>query len=255
MTSIAKPFEKLSIFFPMWNEEQYIERAVNAARTVCEGLVADDRVLDYEIIVVDDASTDSTGALADAIAQGDPHVKVVHHARNRKLGGSIKSGFAAATGDVVLYTDADLPFEMEELVRALRVLCMYEVDVVSAYRLDRTGEGPRRAVYSFLYNWLVQIMFRTRLRDINFAFKLCRRRVLDHVTLKSESSFIDAELVIRAQRSGFQILQIGVDYFPRTRGVSTLSSPGVIKAMLVELVHLRRELRDVVPVAGAGHQP
>jgi glycosyltransferase involved in cell wall biosynthesis len=249
------PFARLSIFFPMWNEEQYIHRAVGAARSVCQDLVTAGQILDYEIIVVDDASTDSTPELADKLALDDQHVRVVHHPHNRKLGGSIKSGFAASTGDVVLYTDADLPFEMEELVRALRVLQTYEVDVVSAYRLDRTGEGPRRAIYSFLYNWLVQLMFGTRLRDINFAFKLCRRRVLDNVTLKSEGSFIDAELVIRAQRSGFQILQIGVDYFPRTRGVSTLSSPSVIKAMISEMWHLRRELRDVVPVAGAGHQP
>ena len=205
----------------MWNEEQYIQRAVDAARAVCDELVAgrpDPRLRDHRRRRRLDRR--DTGSSPTRSPRDDPHVRVVHHPRNRKLGGSIKSGFAAATGDVVLYTDADLPFEMEELVRALRVLQTYEVDVVSAYRLDRTGEGPRRAVYSFLYNWLVQLMFRTRLRDINFAFKLCRRRVLDHVTLKSESSFIDAELVIRAQRSGFQILQIGVDYFPRTRGVS-----------------------------------
>jgi glycosyltransferase involved in cell wall biosynthesis len=185
------------------------------------------------------------------MAAADRHVRVVHHEVNRKLGGSLKSGFAAATGDVVLYTDADLPFEMTEVARALRVLQMYEVDLVSAYRLDRTGEGPRRAIYSFFYNGLVQLVFGTRIRDINFAFKLCRRRVLDHVTLKSEGSFIDAELVIRAQRSGFQILQIGVDYFPRTRGVSTLSSFGVIRTMVGEMVRLRSELKHVVPVAGS----
>lgn len=249
------PFAKLSIFFPMWNEEEYIRRAVGAARQVCEALLEGGQILDYEIIVVDDASSDSTPELADKLSVDDRHVRVVHHLRNRKLGGSIKSGFAASTGDVVLYTDADLPFEMEELVRALRVLQTYEVDVVSAYRLDRTGEGPRRAIYSFIYNWLVQLLFGTRLRDINFAFKVCRRRVLDHVTLKSEGSFIDAELIIRAQRSGFQILQIGVDYFPRTRGVSTLSSPSVIKGMIGEMWHLRRELRSLEPVAGAGCQP
>ena len=250
---IREPFERLSIFFPMWNEEEYIHRAVGAARATCLELVDSGQILDYEIIVIDDASTDATPALADAMAAQDPHVRVVHHPHNRKLGGSLKSGFAAATGDVVLYTDADLPFEMTELVRALRVLETYEVDVVSAYRLDRTGEGPRRAVYSFLYNWLVQVMFGTRLRDINFAFKLFRRRVLDNITLKSEGSFVDAELVIRAQRSGFQILQIGVDYFPRTRGVSTLSSFGVIRAMLKEMTQLRGELRDLAPVTGAGH--
>jgi glycosyltransferase involved in cell wall biosynthesis len=241
-------FGLLSIFFPMWNEEEYLHRAVGAAQEICERLIDDGEIEDYEVIVVDDASTDATGRLADEMAAADPHVRVVHHAVNRKLGGSIKSGFEAAKGDVVLYTDADLPFEMIELVRAIRVLRTYEADVVSAYRLDRTGEGPRRAVYSWIYNGLIRAMFGTRLRDINFAFKLCRRRVLDHVSLSSEGSFIDAELVIRAQRSGFEIVQIGVDYFPRTRGVSTLSSLSVIRTMLREMSALHDDLRSVTPV-------
>src|SRR6478752_77345 len=229
--SLLRPerFERLSIFFPMWNEEQYIHRAVRAAKEICDQLVADKEVGDYELIVVDDASTDRTAEYADELVEADHRIRVVHHDRNRKLGGSIKSGFAASTGDVVLYTDADLPFEMIELVRA--------------YRLDRTGEGLRRAVYSWVYNWLIQLSFGTRLRDINFAFKLCRRRVLDAVTLSSEGSFIDAELVIRAQNAGFTILQIGVDYFPRTRGVSTLSSPAVIRTMLGEMARLRSDLK------------
>ena len=203
--SLLRPerFERLSIFFPMWNEEQYIHRAVRAAKEICDQLVADNEVGDYELIVVDDASTDRTAEYADELVEADHRIRVVHHDRNRKLGGSIKSGFAAATGDVVLYTDADLPFEMIELVRALRVLRNYEADMVSAYRLDRTGEGLRRAVYSWVYNWLIQLSFGTRLRDINFAFKLCRRRVLEAVTLSSEGSFIDAELVIRAQKRRF----------------------------------------------------
>lgn len=249
MTPVSDPAPvgRVSVFFPMWNEEDYVERAVSAAVATCRELVAAGTATDYEVIVVDDASTDRTPAIADALAAEDPHVRVVHHPVNRKLGGSIKSGFAAATGDVVLYTDADLPFEMRELVRAVRVLQTYEVDIVSAYRLDRTGEGPRRAIYSFLYNGLIRAAFGTRVRDINFAFKLVRREVLEAVTLRSEGSFIDAELTIRAQRAGFQILQIGVDYFPRTRGVSTLSSLGVIRTMLGEMWTLRRDLRDVSP--------
>ncbi|MBU4214641.1 MAG: glycosyltransferase family 2 protein [Actinobacteria bacterium] len=232
----------LSIFFPMWNEEAYAERAVDAARTICRELVDEGAISDYELIVVDDASTDRTPEIADAMAAADPHVRVVHHEHNRKLGGSIKTGLAASTGDLVLYTDADLPWEMGELRRALRVLRTYEVDVVSAYRLDRTGEGPQRTIYSFFYNGLIQAMFGTRIRDINFSFKLFTRQVLDVVHPVSESSFIDAELVIRARNAGFQILQIGVDYFPRTRGISTLSSPAVIRALLRELFALRREL-------------
>ncbi len=165
--------------------------------------------------MIDDKSTDRTPEIADAMAAADPHVRVIHHDRNRKLGGSMKTGFAAATGDLVLYTDADLPFDMAELPRAVRLLREYEVDIISAYRFDRTGEGSLRAVYTFVYNTLIKTLFGVKVRDINFAFKLCRRRIFDHVELKSEGSFIDAELIIRSTRLGFEIMQMGVDYFPQ----------------------------------------
>jgi glycosyltransferase involved in cell wall biosynthesis len=239
----------LSIFFPMWNEEHYVERAVRAAEEECQRLIDVGEIGAYELLIVDDCSTDRTPEIADALAAADPRIRVVHHEVNRGLGGSIKTGFASVRGDVVLYTDADLPVEMLELGRALRVLRHYEADMVSAYRLDRTGEGPRRAVYSFVYNWLVQLIFGTRVRDINFAFKLVRRHVLDAARPVSEGSFIDAELVIRAQRLGFHIVQIGVDYFPRSRGVSTLSSLAVIRRILREMRELRAELAHLTPVA------
>ncbi len=93
------------------------------------------------------------------------------------------------------------------------------------------------------------------MRDINFAFKLCRREVLDQVRLKSEGSFIDAELIVRAQKLGFVIVQFGVDYFPRTRGLSTLSSPGVIVKILQEMWSLRGELRAITPALRTGAPP
>jgi len=245
---IGEPFKKLSIFFPMWNEEEYIERAVGAGRAECELLVDAGEILDYELIVVDDASTDGTAAIADHLAEVDPHVRVVHHPVNRKLGGSIKTGFAAATGDLVLYTDADLPFDMAEAARAIRLMRYYQADVVSAYRFDRTGEGASRAVYTFFYNVLIRRLFGVRLRDINFAFKLCRTHIFDNVSLKSEGSFIDAELIIRSKKLGYEVVQFGVDYFPRTRGDSTLASLGVIRTILREMWQLRGELRELRPV-------
>jgi glycosyltransferase involved in cell wall biosynthesis len=238
-------FEKLSIFYPMWNEEAYIERALGFGRRACEVLIEDGEIGDYELIVVNDASTDETGKIADALASEDPRIRVVHHPKNRKLGGAMKTGFATATGDLVLYTDADLPFDMSELSRAVRLMREYDVDIVSAYRFDRTGEGSLRAVYTFVYNALVKLLFGVRVRDINFAFKLCKRRIFDHIELHSEGSFVDAELVIRATRLGFEIIQFGVDYFPRTRGESTLSSPAVIGTILREMLHLRKELEDI----------
>jgi glycosyltransferase involved in cell wall biosynthesis len=241
----------LTIFFPMWNEEEQILRAVGAAKEVTERLVEAREISGYEILVVDDASTDATGKLADELADTDPTVRVVHHEVNRKLGGAIKTGFAEARGDLVLYTDADLPFDMLDLEKAMRLLRIYEADIVSAYRFDRTGEGARRAVYSYAYNRLIRWRPGLRVRDVNFAFKLIRRRVLEHISLVSEGSFIDVELLAKAQRRGFRIIQFGTDYFPRTRGISTLSSLSVIRQMMKELRHLAPSIKRVerLPVA------
>jgi glycosyltransferase involved in cell wall biosynthesis len=242
-------FKSLTIFFPMWNEEELIRTTVAAGREAAEELVLAGEIGTYEIVVIDDASTDATGSIADELAAADPHVRVVHHATNRKLGGCLKTGFAEARGELVLYTDADLPFDMAELAKAVRLLRIYDADIVSAYRLDRIGEGPRRFVYSYVYNFAVRYLFNLRVRDVNFAFKLLRRDVLDNVELKSEGSFIDVELLARASNLGFHIVQFGVDYFPRSRGVSTLSSSSVIAKILREMVALRGELRGGGPDA------
>jgi glycosyltransferase involved in cell wall biosynthesis len=242
MSQSAAPV--LSIFFPMFNEEENIHPALEAAEDACQHLIKDGEISDYELIIVDDASTDATGQMADARAAVDPHVRVVHHEVNRKLGGAMKTGFAAASGDLVLYTDGDLPFDMAELSKALRIYRLYDADLVCAYRLDRTGEGYMRALYTVVYNNLIRLLFGVRIRDVNFSFKLVRRAVFDKVTLESEGSFIDAELIIRATRAGFRIMQFGTDYFPRTRGTSTLASPGVIVKIVREMWHLRHELAE-----------
>jgi hypothetical protein len=117
--------------------------------------------------------------------------------------------------------------------------------MVSAYRFDRTDEGLTRVIYSALYNALVRVLYGVRVRDVNFAFKVCRSRIFANITLKSEGSFIDAELVVRAKKLGYSLVQFGVDYFPRTRGVSTLSKPSVIVKILREAFALRRELNAI----------
>lgn len=241
----------LSIFFPAWNERDGLERTVAAAVEAAERVRAAGEVADFEVVIVNDASTDDTGAIADGLAAANERVRAVHHEHNRGLGGAIRTGLATCTGDLVLYTDADLPFDLMELDKALRVARVYDADIVALYRLDRTGEGPRRFVYSYLYNHLVRLVFGLRVRDVNFAGKLLRRRVLEAVDLRSEGSFIDVELLVGAQRRGFTIVQFGVDYFPRTRGVSTLSSWPVILGIVREMRSLRRQLATVTPESGA----
>jgi glycosyltransferase involved in cell wall biosynthesis len=222
----------------MYNEEAYARRAVSAARAV---LMAE--LPDWEIVIVDDASTDGTPALLDALAREDPRVRVVRNPVNRRLGGALRAGYAAATKDLVFYTDADLPVDLHQLPRAVRLLEYQEADIVAGYRFDRTSEGLVRALYTFCYNHLVRTLFGLRIRDVNFAFKLFRRSVLEKFPLTSEGSFIDAEFLLRARKAGCVIIQIGLDYFPRTRGTSTLSSIPVIFAILRDMGARWRELR------------
>ena len=167
-------FESLTIFYPMWNEEETIERAVAAAFEAGDALIEAGEIARCDVLIINDASTDATGKIADEMAAADERISVVHHEINRKLGGTLKTGFENAKGEIVLYTDADLPFDMAEVSKAVRLLRIYEADIVSAYRFDRTGEGPRRLAYSYVYNHLIQTMFGLRLRDMNFAFKLMR---------------------------------------------------------------------------------
>jgi glycosyltransferase involved in cell wall biosynthesis len=228
----------ISVVFPMWNEEAYIHRAVSAAHEALEKTSPD-----HEIIIVNDASTDRTGELADALARADPRVKVAHHETNRKLGATLRTGYALATKELILYSDADLPFDFREVERAVRLLEYQQADVLAAYRFDRTSEGLLRTVYTIGYSGLIRTLFRLRFRDINFSFKLFRRALLDRIVLKSEGSFIDAEFLVRARKAGAHVIQIGVDYFPRTRGQSTLASPGVILGILREMTSLWHELR------------
>ncbi|MEA3076096.1 MAG: hypothetical protein QOF60_1004 [Actinomycetota bacterium] len=248
---MGRAAETLTMVFPMWNEEQSILLAVDAAREAGEHLVENDDIDAYDIVIVDDASTDATGRMADELHEQEPgRIHVVHHEQNKGLGGSVKTGLAHATGDLVLYTDADLPCDlMDSLQKAVRLARIYDADIVSAYRHDRTAEGPRRAVYSLVYNSMIRFGFGLRVRDVNFAFKLVRRRTLDAVgpNLESEGSFIDAELLIRAHRLGFHVIQFGVDYFPRTRGVSTLSSGSTIATIVKEMAALRPTLNAITP--------
>ncbi len=224
---------------PAWNEEEYVERAVSRAVKVLEELTDD-----WELLIINDASTDRTRELAESLSAKDSRIRVITHEVNQKLGGAMKTGFGASTKDIVVYTDIDLPFDLNELGRALHLMSYLEADVICAFRFDRTSEGSKRIVYSYVYNTLIRSLFNVFIKDVNFSFKVVHRRVLESIELKSNGSFVDAELVVKAIKRGFRVFQMGVDYFPRTRGVSTLASPSVIATILKELAGLYAEVKS-----------
>jgi glycosyltransferase involved in cell wall biosynthesis len=237
MSSIAvRP--SVSLVIPMFNEEENIEHAIACAIEALDACSDD-----WEIIIVNDASTDRSADLVERLSQGEPRIRLLQHAVNRKLGATLRTGYAAVTKSLAVYMDADLPFDPHVIGRAIQALRVTRADMIAGYRLDRTAEGLRRTIYSYLYNSLIGLLFGWPHRDINFSFKLMRREVLQAVELRSEGSLIDAELIVKAKNLGFVIQQLGLDYFPRTRGLSTLSSPAVIGKILRELIRLYPEMR------------
>lgn len=238
----------------MFNEEANIEHAIGYAVDALSG-----HAQDYEIIIVDDASTDRSPEIVRRAVEGNPRIRHIRHDFNQKLGASLKTGFAAAHHQLILYMDADLPFDPDVLGRAIRAMDVTRADMIAGYRFDRTIEGWKRTLYSRLYNLLIRTLFGTRVRDVNFSFKLMKREVIEAVELQSEGSLIDAELVVKATNRGFIIQQIGLDYFPRVKGESTLSSPAVIFKIIRELIRLHPDMRrkvdraaQVIPSVSAG---
>lgn len=219
----------LSVVFPAHNEEENIGPSVTRCLDALRG-----HVDDFEIIVVDDGSTDGTGALAEELAETFAEVRIIRHGRNRKLGRTLRTGFAAATKDLVFYTDADLPIDFRDVPRGVRLLGRDGAQAVLGYRLDQP-DNRWRTMLSAVYNRLVNALFGLGVRDVNFSFKLFPRAVLESLGLESEGSFIDAEMVARAKLAGVAMAEMGVHYFPRRAGRSTLAGPGVILKILYEM--------------------
>lgn len=217
----------LSIVVPLFNEEENINPLVE---NIIDAVGADSRFL--EIVLVDDGSGDRTATEAAALAARDNRVRLVQHDCNRGLGAAIRTGLNAAKGDFVLYTDADLPFDFRLMPQLF--LLADENRVVSGYRLNR-GEGGRRLVLTKAYNALVWLFFGLHMRDVNFACKIFPKRFLQRAEFNSQGSFIDVEILLEARRFGFEIFEHPLRYYPRTRGLSTLSRPAVILFILKEM--------------------
>jgi glycosyltransferase involved in cell wall biosynthesis len=224
----------LSVFYPCYNEEANVEPLVRQSVDVLTRMVKD-----WEIIIVNDGSKDSTGPVADRLAAEDPRIRAVHHARNSGYGMALRSGFAAARKQYVFYTDGDGQFDMNELDRLL--VRRNDADIVSGYRRNRQDPLLRR-INAACWGWLVQRMLRFRCRDVDSAFKLYKREIFDRITLKSTGALIDAEVLARAARLGYTIVTVPVTHLPRKAGKQTGAKLSVIFRAFKELLKLRKDI-------------
>ncbi len=225
----------LSVFLPCYNEADNIERVAAQAIAVLKETGAD-----YELIIVDDGSRDGTGKVADKIAAENESVKVVHHRTNMGYGAALQSGFRAATKELVFYTDGDGQFDIKEMPALLPL--MDEYDIVSCFRINRQDSIIRK-INAWCWTRLVNTLFGMRIRDIDCAFKLYRRKIFDDIEMSSNGALIDTEILARAARKGYKITQRGVHHYPRTAGMQTGANIKVILRAFRELFGLYRKIR------------
>jgi glycosyltransferase involved in cell wall biosynthesis len=224
----------ISVFLPCHNEAGNIEAVVERAVGVLEELGAD-----FEVIVVDDGSRDGTGEIADAMAGRDERIRAVHHERNLGYGAALRSGFAACKKEFVFYTDGDGQFDIGEMPSLLPL--MEDCDIVSCYRLDRR-DGVLRVFFGWLWSALVSTLFALKIRDVDCAFKLYRRRIFDDIELSCSGAVIDSEVLVKAARAGYKITQRGVRHYPRKTGRQSGASIRVLLRAFAELFRFYRRL-------------
>jgi glycosyltransferase involved in cell wall biosynthesis len=228
----------LSVVLPAYNEEDNIEAVVRRALDVLPEL-ADE----FEVIVVDDGSRDRTAELTHALVlEHHPRVRLLRHLENKGYGAAIRSGFSRARHELVFYTDSDNQFDIGELEFALPMMVDY--DVVIGFRVYRY-DSPVRGLTSFAYNRLVRLLFRVKVHDVDCAFKLFRREVLDKITIECTDFFVDTELVAKARKWNFRITEKGVRHYPRAAGETTVQPSDIPRtlrtiAQMWRRIHLPR---------------
>ncbi len=224
----------ISVFFPCYNEQDNIARTVQQSLDVLEKLDAD-----FEVIIVNDSSTDKTGQIADQITKQNKNVKVVHHPENLGYGAALQSGLKAATKKLVFYTDGDGQFDINEMPLLLPLIKQY--DIVCGYRINRQDNLIRK-INGWCWTKLVCLLFDMKVRDIDCAFKLYKREIFDNIKLSSSGALISAEILARALRKGYSLTQKGVHHYPRTAGAQTGANLRVILRAFKELIRLRRRI-------------
>ena len=237
----------LSVFFPAYNDSGTI-----ASMVVSAVLAAGRLTPDYEVIVINDGSRDSTPLILDELARVYRQVRIVHHPGNRGYGGALRSGFATATKEWIFYTDGDAQYDPWEM-SVLWERRSPGVDLVNGYKISRS-DPFHRVVIGRLYHNAVKMLFGLKVRDVDCDFRLMRRAIFDRVTLTKDSGVICLEMMKKIQDAGFAIAEAPVHHYHRAYGKSQFFNFRRIAKTAVDVIKLwwalviRRE--SAPPAAG-----
>lgn len=217
---MPKITKSISVFIPTYNEEENVRDAVLEINNYLKP-----RFEDYEILVVSEGSTDRTNEIAEELKKDIPQLRLLTRPENFGYAGALRTGLKNSKKELIFYTDGDRQFDIKELDHLLPLITQY--DIVTGYKLRRF-DPLIRAWTSKLYNWTMRLLFGLRVRDINCAFKLYRREVIDKVSFLSglTQGVINVEVYLTALKNGFTIGEVGVHHFHRTKGRSDAEMGG-----------------------------
>lgn len=221
----------LSVFFPCYNDSQTIGSLVENAITILKKLTNN-----YDVIVVDDGSTDTSRSILKKLLKKYTQLKVVFHEKNIGYGGAIQSGFKKAQGKYIFYTDGDGQYDIRELPRLVNML-KENVTFVNGIKINRS-DPFYRIIIGKVYNYIVRLLFFLPVSDINCDFRLIKSNLLKSKHLQSNSGAIGVELVKIAQKNGAVFGQVPVSHYSRRFGRSQFFRPKQIFKTLYELIFL-----------------
>jgi glycosyltransferase involved in cell wall biosynthesis len=206
---------ELSIVIPAYNEEENIEKTILNARNAGEKFFGD-----FEIIIVDDFSKDDTSFIVKRLLKKHPEIILISHEKNKGKAAALNTGFEAAKGKYIFYTDADNQYSMES-IKGLKKL-IAKADVVSGFRVNK-AISPFRKLASDLYNILARVFLGIKAKDVECAFKLFRSEQLKRIRIESSNFMVETEILAKATKLGFSIVDFPVRHYPRTGGETSVN--------------------------------
>jgi glycosyltransferase involved in cell wall biosynthesis len=224
----------ISAALPAYNEEENVAPMIEALDSVLSSVTDD-----YEIVIVDDGSKDRTSERVLEMKERYPNVRLVQHPVNQGFGAAVHTAFTSAAKEWVFYTDSDRQFRVEEISKLLPLAG--EADIVAGYRAPRADPWPRK-VFGFGWFALCTLLFGYTTRDIDCAFKLFRREIMDRIQVDSRGATFSIEFLARSKRAGYKIAEVPVSHLPRPAGSPTGARISVITRAFRELVRFRLKL-------------
>lgn len=216
----------ISIFFPAFNDEGTIVTLVEDALKILPQTTSD-----FEVIVVNDGSTDATKRLLDELALRSDHVKIFHHETNMGYGAALRTGFLLAEKELIFYTDGDGQYAVEDLLEMIPLMTK-KMDVVNGYKTDR-ADKPYRKIIGALYNILARTFFSLPIRDIDCDFRLIRKSAIRKINLQSTSGIICVELIYKLHAAGCTFTEFPVNHYTRKFGDSQFFTfPRVLRTLI-----------------------